>query len=134
MVDQQQDKDVVKRAIPPWFIILVVLLFGFALFGERGVVRVYKAYLQKGELEETISELEQTNAELRREIDALRNDLKAIESIARRELGMVRPDELIYQFHSDEQPPLPDVPTGTSRNLTVPNGKTGQVDTRPDGG
>jgi cell division protein FtsB len=111
MTEQFQGNDTPKRVIPPWFIILAVLLLGFALFGDRGVLKVYKSYLQKTELEEKITALEKTNQELREEIDALRNDLKAIENIARRELGMVRPDELIYQFHPQEQPPVQEFPS-----------------------
>ena len=114
-----------KRAIPAWFFVLVLLLLGFAVFGDRGFLHVYKAYLQKTELEEQIDALEKTNTELRQEIDALRNDLKAIENIARRELGMVRPDEQIYQFHSEEQQIVPEFPAQE-------NPDAGTVDTRPD--
>ena len=110
MNEINQGNDAPKRVIPPWFFILVILLLGFALFGDRGVLKVYKAYLQKTEMEEKITALEKTNQELREEIDALRSDLKAIENIARRELGMVRPDEQIYQFHPEEQPSVPKFP------------------------
>ncbi len=36
-----------KRTIPIWFYVLVLLLLGFALFGDRGFLHVYKAYLAK---------------------------------------------------------------------------------------
>lgn len=58
----------------------------------------------KRELRETQSEsraLRRKNGELRREIDALRNSPGAIEDIARRELGMARPGELILRFEGD---------------------------------
>ena len=110
MADQNQGNDTPKRVIPPWFLVLVVLLLGFALFGDRGVIQVYKAYLQKTELEEKIVALEKTNEELRQEIEALRTDLKAIENIARQELGMVRPDEQVYQFHSRPAAPATELP------------------------
>ncbi|HEU5058526.1 MAG TPA: septum formation initiator family protein [Kofleriaceae bacterium] len=38
------------------------------------------------------------NAELRRDIEALRSDPGAIEDIARRDLGLVRPGEVILRF------------------------------------
>ena len=123
--EQRHSGENKKRSIPIWFFVLVLFLLGFAIFGDRGVLHVYKTYLQKTELEEKIGELEKTNAELRQEIDALRNDLKVIENIARRELGMVRPDELIYQFHSEEQQQLPDFPSEEHSD-------SGQVDTPPD--
>jgi cell division protein FtsB len=45
-------------------------------------------------------------AELRREIEALRNQKGAIEEIARRELGMIMPGELVLRFEPGE-PPAP---------------------------
>jgi cell division protein FtsB len=94
------------------------------------VLKVYKAYLQKTELEQKITDLEQANTELREEIDALRSDLKAVERIARRELGMVRPDEQIYQFHPQKADSIPQFPSEES----VEPPENGRVDTRPNGG
>jgi len=45
-------------------------------------------------------------AELRREIDALADEPTAIEEFARRELGMVRPGEVVLRFESGK-PPAP---------------------------
>ncbi len=92
-----------KRRIPIWFIILVVVFLGLTVFGDRGILHVWRANQQNVELEKQIQALEQVNAGLRQEIDALRNDLKTIESLARRELGMVRNDEQVYQFPPDKQ-------------------------------
>ncbi len=44
-------------------------------------------------------------AELRREIDALKNQPGAIEDLARRDLGMVMPGELVIRFEPGEPPP-----------------------------
>ncbi|HWM85996.1 MAG TPA: septum formation initiator family protein [Kofleriaceae bacterium] len=44
-------------------------------------------------------------AELRREIDALKNQPSAIEDIARRELGMVMPGEVVLRFEPGDPPP-----------------------------
>jgi len=111
VAEPRQNNEAPKRVIPPWFILLVLLLLGFALFGDRGMLQVFKAYQQRTELEKKITVLEQTNIELRKEIDALHHDLKAIENIARRELGMVRPDEQVYQFPSEEKKPIPQFPS-----------------------
>jgi len=134
MNEPEQNGDKKKPVVPIWFIVLVLLLLGFALFGDRGVLQVYKAYLQKTELEEKIAGLEKMNIELRKEIDALHNDLKTIESIARRELGMVRPDEQVYQFHESNEIKLPQYPEeGNSRSADQTT-DGGQLDSRPDGG
>jgi cell division protein FtsB len=42
--------------------------------------------------------MEEINSALRQEIKSLRSDRRYIEDIARRELGMVKADELVYQF------------------------------------
>lgn len=38
------------------------------------------------------------NEQLKREIEALKSDRRYLESIARKEFGLVRPNEIIYQF------------------------------------
>jgi len=111
-----------RRRIPIWFIFLVLIMLGMILFGDRGLLRVLQAQRQLAEMEAQIAELEATNAELRREIEALNTDLRTIENIARRELGMVRPDELVYQF-----PPEPAIPAPTPAEA---NG-TGVLDSPP---
>jgi len=88
-------------------IVLVLLLLGFALFGEKGVLRALQASRQKALLEEEVRRLEAANAQLRSEIEALRSDRRYIEAVARKELGMVKDDELIYQFRSTQQEPRP---------------------------
>jgi cell division protein FtsB len=81
-----------------WPLALVALLLGFALFGDRGVLHMLKLSGQKAILAEKLAEFETQNEELRAEIEALRNDRHYIERIARKELGMVRDDELVFQF------------------------------------
>jgi cell division protein FtsB len=76
----------------------VALILGFAVFGERGILHMLKLSGQKAVLAQKISEAETQNEELRGEITALRSDRRYIERIARTELGMVRDDELIFQF------------------------------------
>jgi cell division protein FtsB len=41
--------------------------------------------------------LEQENQDLRRRIERLKNDKQAIERVARDELGLVHPDDLVFQ-------------------------------------
>ena len=81
-----------------WPLALVVLILGFAVFGERGILHMLKLSGQKAVLAQKISDTEAQNEELRTEIAALRSDRRYIERIARIELGMVRDDELVFQF------------------------------------
>jgi len=88
------------RRLPIVPVLLALLLLGFALFGDRGILRALQAGRQKAALQEEVRQLEAVNAELRREIESLRNDRRYLEAIARKELGMVKDDELVYQFRS----------------------------------
>lgn len=51
-------------------------------------------------------------AELRREVDALQNQTGAIEDIARRELGMIRPGEIVLRFEAGPAPAAGARPAG----------------------
>lgn len=81
-----------------WPLALVTLLLGFALFGERGILHMLKLAGQKASLSQELAESEAQNEKLRSEINSLRSDRRYIERIARTELGMVRDDELVFQF------------------------------------
>lgn len=81
-----------------WPLAIVALLLGFALFGDRGILHMLKLSGQKASLSEKLAEFESQNEMLRSEITALRSDRRHIERIARTELGMVRDDELVFQF------------------------------------
>lgn len=69
-----------------------------ALLGEHGLLRSLQYRKEKQILSTELRRIEAQNRQLRQEIDVLRNDGKYVETIARRELGMVRSDEIIYQF------------------------------------
>lgn len=86
------------RRLPLLPVLLALLLLGFALFGDRGILRAVQANRQKAALQEQVRQLEAANAELRQEIESLRNDRRYLEAVARKELGMVKDDELVYQF------------------------------------
>lgn len=84
-----------------WPLALIALVMGFALFGDRGVIHLFQLNHQKTLLLEEVATVEQQNDDLRTKINALRTDRSTIERIARTELGMVREDELVFQFASE---------------------------------
>jgi cell division protein FtsB len=83
---------------PLWPFLLIVLLLGLALFGDKGILRAIQFNRQKAGLQAELQRMEEANYALRQEIESLRSDRRYIEDIARRELGMVKADELVYQF------------------------------------
>ena len=81
-----------------WPLAVVALILGFAFLGDRGILYMLKLSGQKADLVEKIADVESGNQALRGEIASLRGDRRYIERIARTELGMVRDDELVFQF------------------------------------
>ncbi|WP_051361018.1 septum formation initiator family protein [Desulfuromonas sp. TF] len=86
------------RKTTVWPLLLVLLLLGMALFGDKGILRAIQFNRQKASLQAELQRMEEINSALRQEIKSLRSDRRYIEDIARRELGMVKADELVYQF------------------------------------
>jgi cell division protein FtsB len=81
-----------------WPLALVALILGFAFLGDRGILYMLKLSGQKADLVQKISGVESENHALRSEIGSLRGDRRYIERVARTQLGMVRDDELVFQF------------------------------------
>ena len=67
-----------------------------ALVGDRGFLAMLKARQQYRTLETALTRSRAENAQLREEARELREDPKAIEAIARRELGLIRPGEKLF--------------------------------------
>ncbi|HEX9006964.1 MAG TPA: septum formation initiator family protein [Bacteroidota bacterium] len=81
--------------IPAGFILFILF---FTVFGERGLLRIYHLSKDRQELQKKAEELKAQNEQMKRDIEALKGDRRYLESIARRDFGLVRPNEVIYQF------------------------------------
>ena len=93
-----------SKILSLWPLGAVILVLGFALLGDRGVIHLHKLTLLKKSLMTDLEEIQAQNDALRQEIVALRGDRKYIEQLARTELGMVRDDELVFQFANRSLP------------------------------
>jgi cell division protein FtsB len=71
----------------------VVLVNG--LFGERGLTDTIRARRAYAIAAQDLARLKRDNAALRDEARRLRDDPATIESVARGELGLVRPGEIL---------------------------------------
>ena len=67
-----------------------------ALVGDQGLLAMRRARRQHDELEAATSRQRAENARLRDEVRRLTEDPSAIEEIARRELGLIRPGEKLF--------------------------------------
>ncbi len=71
-------------------------------FGERGFIHLYQMEKERRASVEKILLLENENHELLEEINRLRTDNEYIESVARRELGLIKEDEILYRFSRED--------------------------------
>ena len=67
-----------------------------ALVGDQGLLAILRARRQYEELAAAIASQKAENARLRDQVRRLTEDPAAIEEIARRELGLIRPGEKVF--------------------------------------
>ena len=84
-------------------IVLILALVAWIGFGERGFIHLYRMEKERQNYLEKIAELEQTNKELMNQIRRMREDRDYIETVARRELGLVKENELIIKFNPENK-------------------------------
>ncbi len=88
-----------KRLIIVSLLALIVLV-GWHVFSPRGLVRYMQLRGQLAELHRTNSDLEKDNTSLAREVFRLQNDDLYFEDIARRRYGLIKKNEIIFDFSS----------------------------------
>jgi cell division protein FtsB/cell division protein DivIC len=86
------------RRIPLVPVVIILLILGAGLFGEKGALRMLQARRQKSDLDRQVAEKQEVNRVLKQEINLLTTDRNYIEALARKELGMVGDGEVVYQF------------------------------------
>lgn len=80
-------------------VVLVAIAFLWVLFSPgAGVFALLRHRSELKELQQQTITLEEENERLQKEIDRLQNDTEYLEEIAREKYGLVRKNELIYNF------------------------------------
>jgi cell division protein FtsB len=88
-----------RRWVIVWGGIAGFLFLAFlAVVGDRGFLQVREFNRHLGRVELQIRTQQQENVRLGAEALALKNDPYQIEKLAREELGLARPDELIFEI------------------------------------
>ena len=85
-----------KKASTLFSVIAVIALVVGSLFGDRGILQLMAQRQRALDLAREIEEIRAENGRLAAEIHALRTDPRAIERIAREELGLARPGETVF--------------------------------------
>ena len=103
---------------------LILLLAVVTVFGERGAIHLWRLRGEKSRIDEQNYRLQKENELLRQRVSRIRNDNHYLEKLAREELNLVRPGEVIYRFpkskpDKDQRNLLNEDPTAESRPSTV---------------
>ncbi|MCU0242306.1 MAG: septum formation initiator family protein [Vicinamibacteria bacterium] len=84
-----------KAALLASVLMLIALSVG-SVFGDRGILSLLGERLRLQQLAQEIESLRGENHRLAAEVEALRTNPRAIERLAREELGLARPDETVF--------------------------------------
>jgi len=106
----------------PFIIVSLALLSGAWLwFGEGGFGRLYRSEAERQACLERIRRLAAENQSLLNEVHLLRTDMKYLESVARRELNLIKENEVVYRFRTGPNG-SPDEPVPAERSVDRDDG------------
>lgn len=92
------------RILGAIFVALIVLIQYPLWLGKGGWLRAWEVERQVDAQKAKNRQLEARNASLAAEVRDLKTGTEAIEERARHELGMLRPDEIFYQYVPGKKP------------------------------
>lgn len=87
--------------------ILILALFALLvhdIFGAHGFIAMRRTQKEIDRVREQIGKLNNENKSLSNQVNSLKTDPKAIERIAREEMGLARPGEIIYKLPESAKP------------------------------
>ena len=79
-------------------VVFTVIVTLSTLFGERGLLQLYELSKNRNSIIKHNNTLKEANRDLAKKIELLKNDDHYIEKVARKELGMVGSEEIVYHF------------------------------------
>jgi len=82
----------------------LLLLLIHDIFGPHGVIAMRRTQREIEEIRQQIGKINAENKSLAEQVNSLKTDPKAIERIAREEMGLARPDELIFKLPDTPKP------------------------------
>jgi cell division protein FtsB len=93
-----------RRLIHVLLVFVAAVLVIDALVGERGLLAMLETRREFAELSADLTRARGENARLREQARRLREEPDAIEEIARRELGLIKPGETLFIIKDVERP------------------------------
>ncbi len=92
-----------KKILLACSILLALLLAGWVLFAPSHSTWTYYHTRKKlAAIQEQNARLERQNKGLQQEIDCIENDPACLEEVARRQFGLLKKDEVVYDFSKEK--------------------------------
>ena len=98
------------RAVQYLIVFLGSVLVVDALVGDKGVLQMLKKRQELRLLDQDVAAARARNAQMRAEINRLKSDPAALEEIARKDLGLIKPGEKLFIIR--DAPPADQRPGG----------------------
>jgi cell division protein FtsB len=92
-----------RRAALWGLALLTIALIVHEIFGANGYLALRRKRQELQDLQLQVEQLKQENQKLEEQVKALKSDPKAVEKLAREEMKLARPGEIIYVL-PDKQP------------------------------
>ena len=105
------------------FILGFVLLLLQDVFGTHGVVAMRRSQQEAAQIGKEIKQLDDENKQLDQRVKELKSDPHAIEEIARKDVGLARPGDIIFKVTRQSG--------DTSRNLNPPDSSSAPAKQSP---
>jgi cell division protein FtsB len=87
-----------KKGILLLILFLFLVLGLLTFFGDKGILHLFRLQKDLVRIKEANRTIEEENRKLKEEVRRLQNEKRYIEEIARKELGMMKEGEILYQF------------------------------------
>lgn len=87
--------------------LLSIALVVHEIFGEHGYLAMRRQQQQYQAFQDQIQKLKQENQRLEKQVQSLKSDPQAIEKLAREQMHLARPGEIIYTLPSRNAKPQP---------------------------
>ncbi len=91
----------VRRKYILVFVVFIVVVTIVAIFGDKGLVEAYGLKQERDGIVAHIAELRSDNRHIEDDIELLKTDNRYVEMVARKELGLVGKDEIIYMLKDE---------------------------------
>ncbi|OGV98929.1 MAG: hypothetical protein A3I04_02120 [Nitrospinae bacterium RIFCSPLOWO2_02_FULL_39_110] len=98
-VDNGKRRRILMLISLSFFIFLVIA----AIFRDDGIIKIHQLNKKLDLLEWDIINMKKGNDRIKSEIHTLKRDPSYVEKIAREDLGLVKPGEIVFEFVKDNE-------------------------------